>query len=72
MWSNKLELILRGKGLWAIVDDTETDREDASEAEKTKFRQRMDSATTTIMLTIEDNFLSSVITERDPGIIWSR
>ena len=68
MWSHKVELILRGKGLWDIVSGKETAPSD--DTERTNYERRRDVALTNIILTIDDSCIAAVITLRDPKEVW--
>ena len=70
MWSNKMEIVLRGKGLWGIVNGNETLPAAASAEVQSKFEQRCDVAVTNLLLSIDDSCLSAVISLRDPKEIW--
>lgn len=70
IWSNKMEIVLRGKGLWEIVTGTEHQQAQDDADAKKKFEQRQDIAVTNLFLTIEDTCLSSVISLRNPKDIW--
>lgn len=81
IWSNKLELILRGKGLWEIVNGTELApaTESTSESSTTtatvnskKFQQRKGRALTTILFNVEDFCLSHVTGDREPKVFWDK
>ena len=71
LWSNKMEVLLRGKGLWEIVigDEMEPRGDDAA---LKKFRIRRDRATTCLLMSIEERCLPSVISLRDPRTNWLR
>ena len=72
MWSNKVEIVLRGKGLWNIVTGEElpptSDNADALQ----KYMRRRDVAVTNLLLSIEDSCSATVINLRDPAEIWDR
>ncbi len=65
-WSNKIELVLRGKGLWKLVTGDEQEPVAGDESEIAKFAKRRDVAVTTILLSIEESCLSPVMNLRDP------
>ena len=68
MWAHKVEVILRGKCLWNIVNGSET--APTTPEALHKFNQRQDQAITILLLSIEDSCLAPVITMRDPKKIW--
>ena len=73
IWSKKMQLLLRGKGLWDIVTGkevapcTDTQNEDYK-----TFVQRRDVALTDILLSIEDNCSHAVINFDDPKMVWDK
>ena len=69
-WSNKIELVLRGKGLWKLVTGDEQEPAAGDESVIAKFARRRDVAVTTILLSIEESCLSPVMNLRDPIEIW--
>ena len=72
LWSRKIEIVLRGKGLWKIVSGEEIgpDTSTATGEEMEKFYQRRDRALTTLLFTIDDACSASVISLRNPKEIW--
>ena len=68
MWSNKIEVVLRGKGLWTLVDGSENTQTAASEL--AKYLQRKDQAITILLISIDNGCLAPVIEKRDPKDIW--
>lgn len=63
LWSRKMEIILRSKGLWNIVSGTEL--EPTADEEKPKYQRRKDVALTNLLLTIDDYCLAPVINLKD-------
>lgn len=63
-------MVLRGKGLWNIVEGTEQEPQELSE--KALFARRKDIALTNIILTIDDTCNAAVITLRDPKEVWDK
>lgn len=78
IWSNDLEILLRGKGLWGYVNGDITDPIDLSNneggvsADRAKFKQKMDLALANIFMTINASCKASVITLRDPKEVWDK
>ena len=70
LWSRKLQLVLRSKGLWPIVNGTEKKPSEGDEAIK-KFDQRSDIALSTILLLVHDSYVSPVIYLSDPKDVWN-
>lgn len=79
MWSRKMEIVLRGKGLWDIVSGNEeeplVDGAESGQATTVpnallKFRRRQDVALTNLLLTVDDSCSASVISMRDPKEVW--
>ena len=69
IWSRKIELVLRWKGLWTIVTGEEEEPERDSK-DLRSFRQRKDQALSTILMAIEDSYSAMVIDMRDPEELW--
>lgn len=59
-----MELILRGKGLWEIVSGTEGAPTDPTSDTFKKYQRRRNVALTTLLLTIENPVVASVISLR--------
>ena len=70
LWSRKLELVLRGKGLWRLVFGDESISGTDDEKSKASFERRKDVALTTILLSVDDSCIAPVIDERDPTVAW--
>lgn len=68
LWSRKIELVLRGKGLWGFISGDED--EPTTETEKAKYLRRKDMALSNLLLTIEDACSASVIDLREPKAVW--
>lgn len=68
-WCHKMEFVLRSKGLWDIVNGTET--APTTTAELPSFRRRRDTALSHIIITIDDSCSAAVITLRDPKEVWN-
>ena len=70
LWSCKMEVLLRGKGLWGIVSGTEK-RPESSDIEKVnKYQRRQDLALTNILLCIDDSVSARVLRLRHPKTEW--
>lgn len=61
MWSRKMKLILRAKGVWNIVNGVETTPEESSTSEMSRFERKHDIALTNLVLSIDDSCVGSVI-----------
>lgn len=70
MWSNDMEILLRGKGLWGYVSGDELEPTDRSELQK--YRRKNDLALAHIFMTINASCKSSVVTLRNPKVVWDR
>ena len=71
MWSNKMEIVLRGKGLWGIVTGDEAPPSAEANADAVdKYNRRRNVAVTNLLLTIEDSVSAAVISLRNPKEIW--
>ena len=70
--SKKLQLLLRGKGLWDTVIGQDVFPASGSPDTQRRFQQRADLALTDILLSIEDNCSHSVITMDDPRLVWEK
>ena len=68
LWSRKLELILRSKGLWQIVSGKETRPTD--ETQSLKFDQKNDIALSTILLLVHDSYVSPVLHLKEHKKVW--
>lgn len=71
IWSNKLELVVRGRGLWGFTNGTEQIPGEPQGADALKkYLLRKDQAISLILLPIEDQCIAPVIGLRDPKEIW--
>ena len=63
LFLRKIEIVLRGKGIWKIVSGEETgpDTSTATGEEMENFYQRRDRALSTLLLTIDDACSAFVI-----------
>lgn len=65
VWSNDIEVLLRGKGLWTHAEGTAvaptTDND-----EKAKFQQKKDMCLAYLLTTIDQSCKYAVMKERDP------
>ena len=68
-WSNDVEILLRGKGLWPYVMNTVQVPTD--EKQLTAFRQKQDQALAYIFSVIDASCKYSVMTLRDPAEVWN-
>ncbi|MEM9078955.1 MAG: DUF4219 domain-containing protein [Bacteroidota bacterium] len=68
IWSKKMELVLKVKGLWKFVDGLTDSTSSIDVNDSGDSKQSQDSAC--ILLSIEDSFLSPVISEKDPAKVW--
>ena len=78
IWSRKIELLLRGKGLWAIVEGSEdaptgTGVDGAiTEKDQCHYQRRKDVALSDILLTIEDRCTHAVLKMEEPHEVWMK
>ena len=73
IWAKKMQLLLRGKGLWGIVCGDEMEpSEERQRDEHKKFVQRGDVALTDILLCIADRCSHAVINLEDPNSLWDK
>ena len=73
VWSKKMQLLLRGKGLWGIVSGDELEPSaDTQKEEQKKFSHRRDVALTDILLSVEDSCSHAVINYEDPKAVWDK
>ena len=68
IWSRKMGLVLRSKGLWGIVNGNE--KKPTVAAEIPKFEQRSDIALSTILLLVHDSYVAPVMDMTDPKTVW--
>lgn len=69
LWSRKIELVLRSKGLWSIVDGCESPPEGSGESLR-KFDRRKEIALSTILLLVHDSCVAPVMDMRNPSLVW--
>lgn len=69
MWCRKLELVLRGKGLWQIASEEEGEPSRESENWKSLCR-RKDIALSTVLLLVDESCIAQVIDKKDPCKVW--
>ena len=70
-WACKIELVLRGKGLWSILNGTETEP-NKDDTKWEKIIRRRDTALSTILLAIDNSCSSTVIKMQGPYSIWKK
>lgn len=68
LWSNKMEVLLRGRGLWRFVDGAQRAPVPHEEAHVTM--QKKDQAISLLLMSIADECIAPVICMRDPKDIW--
>ena len=69
VWSRKMQLLLRGKGLWSIVSGTERIPPETDLIATSQYVHRKDVALTDIILSIEDSCSHAVINLEDPTLV---
>lgn len=69
IWSRKLELVLRGKGLWELVKGEEI-VPNVDSTEWKPYDRRKDIALSTILLLVNESCIAHVIEMRDPQEVW--
>ena len=69
-WSYDAEMVLRGKGLWSIVEGTETVADAASVAARRDFDTRASLALSILTRSIQHVPKMHVYAERDSAKIW--
>ena len=72
VWSKKMKLLLRGKGLWTIVSGIERPPPETDSSAFLLYTQRKDVALTDIILSIEDKCSHAVINLDDPHLVWEK
>ena len=70
LWSNMIEVYLRGRGLWGYVDGT-TVAPAAGADDRAAHEQKCDQAISIILLSIQQECLAPVISMRNPQMIWT-
>lgn len=65
VWSNEMEILLRGKGLWRYVSDENAPMETMSSNKK-------DLALAYLMMSIDASCKGTVMTLRDPFEVWQK
>ena len=70
LWSKKLKLVLRGKGLWGIVSGEELPPPEERPENLKKFQRRKHMALSDVPLSIEDASSAAVIHLRDSKPVW--
>lgn len=72
VWSNEMEIILRGKGLWEFVSESaEASDEEGVDLEVGPNRKRNIAHAYTLM-SIDDSCKASVLVMRDPVAVWKK
>ena len=69
VWSNIIEVYLRGRGLWAYVDGTTV--APAAGTALADFNRKCDQANSIILLSIQKECLAPVISMREPDKVWT-
>lgn len=70
LWSKKIEIVLRGKGLWDVVFGKET--RPTAEAEATRPEPARPSPLVSPPLSIDDTICSTVLELRDSVTVWNQ
>ena len=70
LWSRKIELVLRSKGLWGIVSGDERKPSEDKTEELAKFNRRKDLALSHLLLTIDNACSAAVIDFKEPKKVW--
>ena len=68
LWPNKMEVLLRGRGLWYFIDEAQ--RDSASIDEGQAYALKKDQAIALLLMCIEYDCIAPVISLRDPTKIW--
>lgn len=70
-WKFQMKHLLLGKGLWGLVDGTETLAEGANAAAHADFQKQLQRAYSTIVLAISTAYLYLVTACEQPGEAWN-
>lgn len=69
IWSNEIEILLRGKGLWEFVSTESNQEVDEEQAGSSRKR---DLALAYLLMSIDASCKATVMTMRDPRLIWGK
>lgn len=67
IWSNKREVVLRGRGIWRYVDEKGTETGTYEDYVRS---QKIGQAIAFLIMFMEDECIAPVIGLRDPKVIW--
>lgn len=68
LWSNKMKVLLRGRGLWRFVDDAQSTPVPQEEAHVTM--QKMNQAILLLLMSLADECVAPAICMKDLKDIW--
>ncbi|KAI0559809.1 gag-polypeptide of LTR copia-type [Gracilaria domingensis] len=71
MWSKKIQLVLKSKGLWSIVSGVEQAPDITDDVAHKRFSRRRDTALSTILLLVDESCVAPVLEMDEPHEVWA-